>query len=74
MLIQAYHKGPYLDLSLLIFSFVICSLMIWMPANYADDTSPYTYDLENEKVIKLLEKLFDWFSDNVLKANSDTDF
>ena len=45
-----------------------------MPANYADDTSPYTYDLENEKVIKLLEKLFDWFSDNVLKANSDTDF
>ena len=25
-------------------------------ANYADDTSPYAYDLENEKVIKLLEK------------------
>ena len=26
-------------------------------ANYADDTFPYTYDLENEKVIKLLEKI-----------------
>ena len=25
-------------------------------ANYADETSPYAYDLENEKVIKLLEK------------------
>ena len=45
-------------------------------ANYADDTTPYAYDLENEKVIKLLEKkinnkLFDWFSENFLKANSD---
>ena len=42
-------------------------------ANYADDTTPYAYDLENEKVIKLLEKninnLFDWFSDNFLNAN-----
>ena len=25
-------------------------------ANYADGTSPYAYDLENGKVIKLLEK------------------
>ena len=44
-------------------------------SNYVDDTSPYTYYFENEKVIKLLEKnidkLFDWFSDNYLKANSD---
>ena len=44
-------------------------------ANYADDTTPYSYDLENENVIKLLEKnidkLFDWFSDNFLKANLD---
>ena len=42
-------------------------------ANYADDTTPYACDLENEKVIKLLEKninkLFDWFSDDFLKAN-----
>ena len=44
-------------------------------ANYADDTSPYAYDIENEKVIKLLEKnineYFDWFSDNFLKACPD---
>ena len=44
-------------------------------ANYADDTTPYAYGLENEKVIKFLEKninkLFDWFSDNFLKAKPD---
>ena len=28
-------------------------------ANYADGTTPYAYDLENEKVIKLLEKNID---------------
>ena len=42
-------------------------------ANYADDTTPYAYDLEHDKVIKSLEKnidkLFDWFSDNLFKAN-----
>ena len=44
-------------------------------ANYADHTTPYVYDLELDKVIKSLEKnidkLFDWFSDNILKANPD---
>ena len=44
-------------------------------ANYADDTSPYAYDLELDKVNKSLEKnidkFFDWFSDNFLKANLD---
>ena len=44
-------------------------------ANYADYTTPYAYDLELDKVIKSLEKnidkLFDWFSDNFLKANPD---
>ena len=43
--------------------------------NYADDTTPYAYDLEHDKVIKSLEKnideLFDWFSNNFLKANPD---
>ena len=33
--------------------------------NYADDMTPYTYDLELDKAIKSLEKnidkLFDWF-------------
>ena len=37
-------------------------------ANYADDTTPYAYDVERDEVIKSLEKnidkLFDWFSDN----------
>ena len=44
-------------------------------ANYADDTTPYAYDLELDKVIESLEKnidkLFHWFSDNILKANLD---
>ena len=44
-------------------------------ANYGDDTIPYVYDLGLDKVIKSLEKtidkLFDWFSDNFLKANPD---
>ena len=44
-------------------------------ANYADDTTPYAYDLELDKVIESLEKnidkLFHWFSDNFLKANLD---
>ena len=37
--------------------------------------NPYAYDHENEKVIKLFEKninkVFDWFSDNFLKAHPD---
>ena len=44
-------------------------------ANYADDTTPYGYDLELDKVIEPLEKnidkLFHWFSDNFLKSNPD---
>ena len=44
-------------------------------ANYADDTTSYAYYLERDKVIKSLEKniekLFDWFSENFLKANHD---
>ena len=44
-------------------------------ANYADDTIPYAYDLELDKVIESLEKnidkLFQWFSDKFLKANPD---
>ena len=44
-------------------------------ADYADDTTPYAYDIELVKVIESLEKnidkLFHWFSDNFLKANPD---
>ena len=43
--------------------------------NYAGDTTPYALDLKLENFVKLLEenadKLFDWFSNNYLKANSD---
>ena len=42
-------------------------------AVFAIITTPYAYDLEHDKVIQSLEKyidkLFDWFSDNFLKAN-----
>ena len=58
MLNQEYHKGQYLDISF--FNIFICVLFfddtdIYI-ANYADDTTPYTYDLEHDKVIKSLEK------------------
>ena len=39
--------------------------------NHSDDTTPYVDVLENEKLIKLLEKNIDklfWFSDNFLKT------
>ena len=64
--------------SLLLFEPHIFNIFIWDLffddididlSNYADDTTPYAYDLENGKVIKLLEKLVDWFSGNFLKAN-----
>ena len=63
----------------LFFNIFICDLLfddidIYLSTS-ADDMTPYTYDLENDKVIKLLEKiiqkLFDWFSDNSFKANPD---
>ena len=58
MLNQEYHKGQYLDL--FFFNIFICDLFFddinIDLANYADDTTPYAYDLENEKVIKLIEK------------------
>ena len=43
-------------------------------ANYADDRTPYAYNLELDKVIEPLENIdkpFHWFSDNFLKANPD---
>ena len=44
-------------------------------ANYSDDTTPYALDLKLENIVKSLEenvdKVFDWFSNNYLKANPD---
>ena len=67
--LQESISGP------LFFNIFICDLFFYDididVANYADDKS----DLENKKVIKLLQKninkLFGWFSDNFLKANLD---
>ena len=44
-------------------------------ASYADDTTPYACDASLDQVINKLEeatnKLFNWFSNNYLKANED---
>ena len=60
MLNQVYHKGQYLDPSFLIFLFVVFffdDIDIDL-ANYADDKTAYTYDLELDKVIESLEKKY----------------
>ena len=71
--LQGSISGP------LCFSTFICDLFFddinIDLANYAHDTTPYAYDLERNKVIKSLEKnidkLFEWLSDNFLKASPD---
>ena len=44
-------------------------------ASYADDTTLYTVKANNESVLNALEtssqKLFKWFKNNFMKANSD---
>ena len=63
----------------LLFNVYICDLFFDIIeidiANYADDTTPCILDLKLENIVKLLEenadKLFDWFSNNCLKANPD---
>ena len=70
---QGSIKGP------LLFNIYMCDLFFDIIeidiTNYADDTTPYALDLKLENVVKLLEenadKLFDWFSNNYLKANPD---
>ena len=60
---QGSISGP------LVFNIFICDLFFddidIDLANYADDTTPYPYDLEHDKVIQSLEKnidiLFGWF-------------
>jgi len=63
----------------LLFNIYICDLFFDIleidVANYADDTTPYVYEFTIEKVIEKLEingnKIFQWFTDNYLKANPD---
>ena len=63
----------------LLFNIYICDLFISVTeidiASYADDNTPYTCDNNIDSVIKKLEeateKLFDWCSQNGMKANPD---
>ena len=70
---QGSIKGPRLfNIYISDFFFDITEIDI---ANYADDTTPYALDSKLKNIVKLLEenadKLFDWFSNNYLKANPD---
>ena len=61
----------------LLFNIFLCDLFLIMEnidiASYADDNTPYTTGNSMEEVIQKLENaaktLFQWFSDNQMKAN-----
>ena len=63
----------------LLFNIFLCDLFLIMEnidsANYADDNTPYTTGNSIEEVIQKLKNavktLFQWFSDNHIKANPD---
>ena len=63
----------------LLFNIFLCDLFLIMEnidiASYGDDNTPYTTENPMEKVIQKLENaaetLFQWFSDNQMKANPD---
>ena len=63
----------------LLFNIFLCDLFLVMEnidiASYADDNTPYTTGNSIEEVIQKLENaaktLFQWFSDNQMKANPD---
>ena len=63
----------------LLFKIFLCNLFLIMEnidiASYADDTTLYTTGNSIEEVIQILEEaakmLFQWFSENQIKANPD---
>ena len=63
----------------LLFNIHLCDLFYFLDnfdiASYADDTTLYTVKANNESVLNALEtssqKLFKWFKNNFMKANSD---
>ena len=64
-------------LRLLLFHIFLCDLFLIIEnndiASYADDNTPYTTGNSIEEVIRKLENaaqtLFQWFSENQMKAN-----
>ena len=66
----------------LLFKIFLCDLFLIMEnidiASYADDNTPYTTRNPIEEVIQKLENvaktLFQWFSDNQMKANPQGGF
>ena len=66
-------------LGLLLFNAYICDLFFEVRdleyASFADDTTPYSCLPEMTPILEKLEKgiqsMFDWFSENFLKANAD---
>ena len=63
----------------LLFNIHLCNLFYFLDnldiASYADDTTLYTVKENNESVLNALgtssQKLFKWFKNNFMKANSD---
>ena len=63
----------------LLFNIFLCDLFLIMKkidiASYADDNTSYTtgnsIKEEIQKLEKAAQRLFQWFSDNQMKANSD---
>ena len=61
----------------LLFNIFLCELFQFFPgvdiANYADDDTPHSSNINLNKVLHDLEKISDtllkWFTDNLLKAN-----
>ena len=61
----------------LLFNIFLCNLLQFFPdvdiANYANDNTPHSSNINLNKVLHDLEKisntLFKWFTDNLLKAN-----
>ena len=72
---MVFHKVPFLDSC---FSIYTCDLFYFLEntdiASYADDNTLYSAQKNKETVINTIEissqVLFDWFSENFMKANS----
>ena len=73
---MVFPKVPYLDLCFSIYT--LCNLFYFLKntdiTSYADNKTPYPAE-ENRKIVintieTLSQILFNWFNDNLMKANS----